>query len=403
MLPAGPGGVREAGSQGTILGPMAPRARPPFRADHVGSLLRPPRLLQRARRPRRRAGSTPTSCGRSRTTRSATSCAMQRDAGLQRATDGEFRRASWHMDFIYQLGGVSQVEDERSRALPQRGGRVDFSPPALRVDGRVRSSTRSSATRSRSCASTVTRRDAEADDPVAEHGALPRRAGRDRRGRVPRDRRVLDRPHRGLREEVRRLAALGCTYLQLDDTSLAYLNDPSSARRAPSTAATPSTSTRGTSATSTPRSPAARTGMRVTTHMCRGNFRSSWAAEGGYDFVAEALFTSSRSTASSSSTTTPARAASSRCASCRTASSSCSAWSRPSAASSRARTSSSAGSTRRRATSPRPALPLAAVRLLLDRRGQRADVDEEVAKLGWSSRPRRGLGLTDETPGRPGR
>jgi 5-methyltetrahydropteroyltriglutamate--homocysteine methyltransferase len=91
-------------------------------------------------------------------------------------------------------------------------------------------------------------------------------------------------------DEVQRLARLGCTYLQLDDTSLAYLNDP--AQRAEIAA-------RGEDAEhlhlryirqvndAIGGRPA---DMKVTTHMCRGNFRSSWAAEGGYDFVAEALF-----------------------------------------------------------------------------------------------------------------
>jgi 5-methyltetrahydropteroyltriglutamate--homocysteine methyltransferase len=91
-------------------------------------------------------------------------------------------------------------------------------------------------------------------------------------------------------EEVRRLGELGCTYLQLDDTSLAYLNDP--AQRA-------EIAERGEDAEhlhlryikQVNDSIAGRPdGMAVTTHMCRGNFRSSWAAEGGYDFVAEALF-----------------------------------------------------------------------------------------------------------------
>ena len=91
--------------------------------------------------------------------------------------------------------------------------------------------------------------------------------------------------------EIAALGRLGCTYLQLDDTSLAYLNDPQQRRGAGRPGATtPSTSTCATSARSTPPWPAKPEGMAVTTHMCRGNYRSSWVAEGGYDFVAEALF-----------------------------------------------------------------------------------------------------------------
>ena len=91
-------------------------------------------------------------------------------------------------------------------------------------------------------------------------------------------------------EQMRRIAALGCQYLQLDDTSLAYLNDPKQRACSPRGATTPTTSTSATSSRSTRRSADRPGGLRVTTHMCRGNFRSSWAAEGGYDFVAEALF-----------------------------------------------------------------------------------------------------------------
>jgi 5-methyltetrahydropteroyltriglutamate--homocysteine methyltransferase len=91
-------------------------------------------------------------------------------------------------------------------------------------------------------------------------------------------------------EEVRRLAALGCTYLQLDDTSLAYLNDPAQRELVAARGGDPDHQheqyIRNINAAIAGRPE----GMRVTTHLCRGNFRSSWAAEGGYDFVAERLF-----------------------------------------------------------------------------------------------------------------
>jgi 5-methyltetrahydropteroyltriglutamate--homocysteine methyltransferase len=91
-------------------------------------------------------------------------------------------------------------------------------------------------------------------------------------------------------EEVRRLAELGCTYLQLDDTSLAYLNDPQQraeiASRGEDAEHMHLRYIRQVNAAVAGRPD----GMAVTTHLCRGNFRSSWAAEGGYDYVAEALF-----------------------------------------------------------------------------------------------------------------
>jgi 5-methyltetrahydropteroyltriglutamate--homocysteine methyltransferase len=92
-------------------------------------------------------------------------------------------------------------------------------------------------------------------------------------------------------EQVRRIAALGCRYLQLDDTSLAYLNDPEQRRmlteRGDDAEHQHLRYIKQINAALDGRPP----GLTVTTHMCRGNFRSSWAAEGGYDFVAEALFT----------------------------------------------------------------------------------------------------------------
>jgi 5-methyltetrahydropteroyltriglutamate--homocysteine methyltransferase len=87
------------------------RIKPPFRADHVGSLLRPPELL--AAREDHAAGRIDADRLRAIEDEAIRDVvAMQKEVGLQSATDGEFRRTSWHMDFIYQLGGVEQVEGE---------------------------------------------------------------------------------------------------------------------------------------------------------------------------------------------------------------------------------------------------------------------------------------------------
>ena len=91
-------------------------------------------------------------------------------------------------------------------------------------------------------------------------------------------------------EEVRRLGELGCTYLQLDDTSLAYLNDPHQRDYVASIGGDPDRQHVEYIHHINEALAGRPDGMAVTTHMCRGNFRSSWAAEGGYDFVAEALF-----------------------------------------------------------------------------------------------------------------
>src|SRR5918998_5887948 len=110
------------------------RTTPPFRADHVGSLLRPPELL-RARED--------FAAGRisSEELRGIEDDAirevvrMQKEVGLQAATDGEFRRASWHMDFIYQLDGISRAEDDLKVEFHNEHGTIEFTPAALKIDG----------------------------------------------------------------------------------------------------------------------------------------------------------------------------------------------------------------------------------------------------------------------------
>ena len=137
----------------------------------------------------------------------------------------------------------------------------------------------------------MTTRRSEADDPVAEHGPLPRRhAPRSTRRCIPTSTRSGRDLTAAYAEEVRRLGELGCTYLQFDDTSLAYLNDPDQREYVASIGGDPDRQhveyIRHINEALACRPP----GMAVTTHMCRGNFRSSWVAEGGYEFVAEALF-----------------------------------------------------------------------------------------------------------------
>ena len=110
---------------------------------------------------------------------------MQEDVGLQSATDGEFRRASWHMDFIYELDGISKAEDDMVVHFHNAEGDLDFTPAALKVDGKIDLHKPIFGEDFEFLKDTVDERDAEADDPLAEHGPLPRRRGGDRPGRLP--------------------------------------------------------------------------------------------------------------------------------------------------------------------------------------------------------------------------
>src|SRR4051794_29261710 len=116
---------------------MSKRTVPPFRADHVGSLLRPPELL--AAREAHAAGRIDDDELRGVEDEAIRAVVkLQDDAGLQSATDGEFRRASWHMDFIYQLGGISKVLDSNLVVhFQNERGAIDFTPPSLHVDAPV--------------------------------------------------------------------------------------------------------------------------------------------------------------------------------------------------------------------------------------------------------------------------
>jgi len=113
---------------------MSPRNLPPFRADHVGSLLRPSRLLEaRKQKAEGAIGAEELRSVEDEAIREVVR--MQGDVGLQSATDGEFRRSSWHMDFIYSLGGVGQTDGRITVRMHNADGDVEFTAPALQING----------------------------------------------------------------------------------------------------------------------------------------------------------------------------------------------------------------------------------------------------------------------------
>jgi 5-methyltetrahydropteroyltriglutamate--homocysteine methyltransferase len=265
------------------------RTTPPFRADHVGSLLRPASL--KSARDDFAAGRIDAAALRAAEDAAiAEAVKMQADAGLQSATDGEFRRASWHMDFIYQLGGISKAPGNLAVHFRNAEGEISWTPAALHIGSKIRLDHTIFADDFRYLQSLV-------NGPTAKLTIPSPNMVHYRGGPASIDPEVYPDMEQfwadlaaAYADEVQRLAELGCTYLQLDDTSLAYLNDP--AQRA-------EIADRGEDAehlhlryiSQVNNAVAGRPeGMHVTTHMCRGNFRSSWAAEGSYDFVAEALF-----------------------------------------------------------------------------------------------------------------
>jgi len=268
---------------------MALRTKPPFRADHVGSLLRPPALL-RAREDAAAGRITPDELHTVEDEAIAEAIRMQQEVGLQGVTDGEFRRGSWHMDFIYALDGISTADDKVRVSFHNEQGDIEFMAAAAHVDGKVGVSETIFGDAYSFLAERVTTGVPKLTIPSPSMVHY-------RGGRAAIDESVypdLDGFWSDLtaayREEVRRLGELGCTYLQLDDTSLAYLNDPEQRRYVGSIGGDPDAQHVEYIRHINEALDGRPDGMSVTTHMCRGNFRSSWVAEGGYDHVAEALF-----------------------------------------------------------------------------------------------------------------
>jgi methionine synthase II (cobalamin-independent) len=272
---------------------MTWRKRPPFRADHVGSLLRPPGLLSAREQHAMGAMADAQLCEtEDEAVRQAVQ--MQRDVGLESATDGEFRRASWHMDFIYQLGGISRSDGTLKVEFRNEQGTIEFTPAALHVDSPIRLNEPIFADAFTFLRDTV----AQGGGGVTPKLTIPSPSMvHYRGGRAAIDPAVYPDEEQfwadlsaAYAAEVAALGELGCTYLQLDDTSLAYLNDPRQREMIASQGADAEHQhlryIDQINAALAGRPPS----MAVTIHSCRGNFRSSWVAEGGYDFVAEALF-----------------------------------------------------------------------------------------------------------------
>ena len=256
------------------------RITPPYRADHVGSLLRPPELLK-ARKDfeKNRIDVEALRAIEDEAIRDVV--ALQHDVGLHTATDGEFRRASWHMDFIYQLDGVNKAPGSLTVESRNAIGTIEFKPAALHIDGRIGVSKtifgEDFAFLRRIAGAATPKLTIPSPSMVHYRGAAVAIDGS-----VYPD---LDAFWADLTaayaEEVARLGDLGCTYLQFDDTSLAYLNDPNQ-REMIALQGADADKLREAYISHINEALADRPdGMAVTVHLCEG---------GGYDYVAEALF-----------------------------------------------------------------------------------------------------------------
>jgi len=258
--------------------------KPPFRADQVGSLLRPPELRE-ARARAKRGEITAQALREIEDAAIRQAIERQEAIGLESITDGEFRRDWWHVDFLTGLSGVE------SYAAPLVVGfhNTDEQPPMMRITGKVRRERPVFVEPFRFLKSSTKRTAKQTIPAPAMLHMRPGRAGVSRDAYPDLDEFWYD-VAQAYRAEIRDLAAAGCTYLQLDDTSFAYLCDEkfcaSMRERGDDPDRLVRTYADAINAVLADR-PA---GMTVTMHTCRGNFKSTWVAAGGYEPVVEALF-----------------------------------------------------------------------------------------------------------------
>lgn len=248
--------------------------KPPFRADQVGSLLRPPPLA-----PARKNNDLDT---QQRLIREVV--AKQEAIGLESITDGEFSRDWWHLDFLAGLEGVTVRENPG----PKFGG-TEEQPPIPAVTGKLRYA-QPVMVGDFSFLRSVTRRTAKFTIPSPS--MLHLRAGRAGISRqiYPDLAEFWADAAAAYRAAIAAFAAAGCTYLQLDDVAFAYLCDPKIRETCRHNGDDPETLPRTYADTINRALEGRPPGMTITMHTCRGNFRSAWVAQGGYEPVAEAMF-----------------------------------------------------------------------------------------------------------------
>jgi 5-methyltetrahydropteroyltriglutamate--homocysteine methyltransferase len=264
-------------------------SRPPFRAEHVGSLLRPPSL--KALRLEKEAGQASVAqlvAAEDAAIRDGVK--LQEDAGLQGITDGEMRRKSWHMDFLVQLAGLTSEGKMLPVTFHGREGDRFFTRPDLRIAGRVTRPKPIFVDAFAFLKSATTRTPKLTMPSPCMLYTQVGLANIDRAVYSDLDAFVEDLAA-AYRAEIADLYAAGCRYLQLDDVSLAYLCDKEMRARGREQGDDPDTqlelSVKLIRATLRDRPP----DLTVCTHLCRGNFRSSWRAQGGYAAIAETIFT----------------------------------------------------------------------------------------------------------------
>jgi 5-methyltetrahydropteroyltriglutamate--homocysteine methyltransferase len=267
---------------------MTQRLQPPFRADHVGSLIRPDALLA-ARQAAEQGKLAPAELLRIQHDAIRAVVRMQEEIGLRLATDGEFNRFSWQRDFLLKIGNVKPMESKLTVRFHSAAGTRDHTPPSLAVAGKLSRPAGIFVDDFKFLKSIST---TTAKITIPSPTIVHFRGGREAidAQAYPDLDAFYDDLAKVYQAEIADLAAGGCRYLQIDEVNLAYLCDPELRRQVANIGEDPD-SLPQTYAKLLNAAVAGRpTDMTVCMHLCRGNFAGAWIADGGYEPIAELLF-----------------------------------------------------------------------------------------------------------------
>ncbi len=263
-------------------------SKPPFRADHVGSLIRPDALLK-ARAAAEKGELDAAELMRIQHDAIRDVVRMQQDLGLRLVTDGEYNRFSWQRDFLLKIGNVENMESKLTVRFHSAAGTRDHTPPSLRVAGRLSRPDGifvEDFKFLKSVAKVTPKITIPSPTIVHFRGG---RAAIDEKA-YPRMEAFYEDLAAVYRAEIRDLADAGCRYLQIDEVNLAYLCDPELRRQVANIGEDPDSLPRTYAKLINAAIAGKPADMTVCMHLCRGNFAGAWIAEGGYEPVAELLF-----------------------------------------------------------------------------------------------------------------
>jgi methionine synthase II (cobalamin-independent) len=267
---------------------MSERNKPPFRADHVGSLIRPDSLIA-ARKAAEEKRIDAAELRRVQQDAIREVVRMQEALGFRLATDGEYNRGGWQRDFLLKFANVEMMPSKLTVKFHSQAGTREHSPPSMQVVGKLGRPEPIFVDDFKFLASIAK---ATPKITIPTPTILHFRGGREAidAKAYPDMGAFYDDLARVYREEIADLAAAGCRYLQIDEVNLAYLCDPELRRQVSNIGEDPETLPKTYAKLLNDCIAGKPADMTVCMHLCRGNFAGAWVADGGYDAIADMLF-----------------------------------------------------------------------------------------------------------------